>query len=73
MRSTLAPHVTLIINGQVRDADCPLCRESLHVAYESHGVPDSKRKLEEAFDRHMRIRHPDFFAERGSEITFAAR
>lgn len=52
----LKPVVTLVINGIIREAECPVCRDSFRITPEE-SADDQQKKLDEAYARHLHNRH----------------
>lgn len=63
----LKPIVTLIINGRIREAECPVCRDSFRIALE--GADDQQKRLDDAFAEHLHLRHRDLREETNVKLT----
>ena len=51
--------VTLMIDGHIREAECSVCRDRIGIWTTPKAAEDELLELNEAFERHRRLRHPD--------------
>jgi hypothetical protein len=56
---TLTAHVWLIVNGCIKEAECPVCLDSPPVSDLSGSKDEQLAQLQAMFDRHLRMRHAD--------------
>jgi hypothetical protein len=53
------PFVTLMIDGKIISAECSLCGDRLGMVQGIGAPEEQEAKMLEAFDRHVRLRHPE--------------
>jgi hypothetical protein len=60
-RKAKPPQITLVINDQIRGAECPLCNDELRLPEQSGSMQDQLAELQEIFDCHLRRWHADLW------------
>jgi hypothetical protein len=55
----LAPQITLVINGQIREAECPVCKDRLRLPEQLGSMQDQLAQLQGIFEGHLRRWHAD--------------
>jgi hypothetical protein len=61
MLSRSSANITLFINGIIREAECPSCRDSLQVSDLGGTMDEQVARLQAIFDEHSRRRHPELW------------
>jgi hypothetical protein len=59
MTTKTTPQFTLVINGKIRQAECPLCNDRLPLPELSGSMQDQLAQLQGIFDGHLKRQHGD--------------